>query len=159
MRAALRVCRRLQEGEGSFALVALASVGVLFAMAAPWTSAWVCAATVRPREYHLHLWLLLLLAWSYVAWMVLRLWGRIDASGGPGFVLAAFGLAASWLCHLCLYGLSETYGETSLVEQVADTRLRVMIAVHLWGGPLAILVGLLVVLFGSRRPRYSSRVG
>ncbi len=151
MRGALRVCRRQFDGDGSFALVSMAVVGAGFCIPLCLGEFWGCA-TVRPQAYLFHWWMLVVLLGCFAAWSVMRCLGRIDAAGGSGFVLAAFGLHASWFCHLMLYGVFPTYGDQSLVEVIADGRLRFLIAVHRWGGPLAMLIGLLVVLFGSRAP-------
>jgi len=149
MRGALKVCRRQLEGDGGLALVSMATVGAGFCIPLCMGEFWRCA-TVRPKAYLFHWWMLVVLLGCFVAWSVMRYRGRIDASGGYGFVLAAFGLHASWFCHLVLYGVCPTYGDKSLVEEIAQGHLRFMIAAHRWGGPLAMLVGLLVVLFGSR---------
>jgi len=159
MRPALQVCRRLMEGEGSFAFVALMFVGYYMAITDVVAGGIGGAITVRPGAHFLHYWMLVLLLGSHAAWTVMRLWGRVGTAGGPGFLLAAFGLMASWQCHLWIYGLTETYGDKSVIEETATSSTRLLIAVARWGGPAAVALGLAIVILGCRRPRYSQSSG
>ncbi len=159
MRTALHVCRRLVDGEGSFAFVALVFVGYYMAITDVVSARFGGAMTVRPMAHFFHYWMLVLLLGSHAAWTVMRLWGRVGTAGAPGFLLASFGLMASWQCLLWIYGMTETYGDKSVIEETAGASTRLLIAVARWGGPLAVALGLAIVILGCRRPRYSQGSG
>jgi hypothetical protein len=112
----------------------------------------VCVSgfTSRPHAHLSHYWLLLVLAVAYVVWRVLLLQRRIAPQGEPGFALAAYGLAARFYCHFWVFGSGNSYGSHSLVEDVADAGGRFLISAHRWGGVLAYVVGLALVVWGSR---------
>lgn len=155
MRRLVRVCARAHDGGENFAFVSIVVVscfllfsGVFFFYSFP----------VRPVAHLLDYWLLLVLGVSFLVWRVLRFRGAVDAGAEPGFVLAAFGLFARHYCHLVVFGLAETWGSHSRVEETADARGWLLIATHRYGGLVAFAVGLgLAALFSVRRGRAGAR--
>ena len=110
----------------------------------------IAGFTSRPHEHLVHYWLLLLLGVAYVVWRVLLLHRRVDPAGEFGFALAAFGTMARFFCHVVLYGVGLAWGSHSALELNADAHFRFLIAVHRWGGLAAYVVGLMLVVWGSR---------
>jgi len=115
-------------------------------------SATICVGgfITRPHAHLSHYWLLLVLGIAYVVWRVLLMQRRIAPHGEPGFALAAYGLMARFYCHFWVFGSGNSYGSHSLVEDVADAGGRFLIAAHRWGGLLAFVAGLALVVWGSR---------
>lgn len=151
---------RLCEDQGSFALPTIIAVLGSFLLLQVFFSALSVDPTVRPGEYFLNLWLMLVFGASYVVWTALRGRGVVDPAASGGFVLAAFGLWARLGVHLFLYAASETYGSTSVREESADGSLRFLIGALKYGGLLAFVVGLALVAWGSlpsRRPDRAAR--
>jgi len=137
-------------------LVAIVVVHALFVLT---DGVYVCgnAFSARPFEHALHYWMLLVLGAAYVVWSVLLVRDCVDPAGEAGFLLASFGLAATWFCHFLLFGLCYCYGSTSVIEELADGRLRFLFAAHRWGGLAAYVVGLLLVVWGGWRVTAGAR--
>ena len=110
----------------------------------------IAGFTTRPHEHLLHYWLLLVLGAAYVVWRVLLLHRCVDPAGEFGFALAAFGTMARFFCHVVLCGVGLCWGSSSALELNADDRLRFLIAAHRWGGLAAYILGLALVVWGSR---------
>lgn len=160
MRRFSRACWRLCEDQGSFALPAIVVVfGVFLLLEVFFAASWGSGSTVRPREYMLNCWLLLVLGVSYVVWTALRSRGAVHPAAAQRFVLAAFGFWARVYCSFLLYGFTETYGDHSVAEEFATDRLRFLIGVHRYGGLLAFVLGLALVAWESRRPPIRSPAG
>lgn len=152
MRPATRVCLRMYEGDG------LALPAIITACAATlFLESWFFlvqgeGATVRPYEWLLNCWLFLVLGTSYTVWSVLRVRGAVDPAAGHWFVLAAYGLWMRSYCFVLLFGVSITFGDRSLGEDLAHSRARFLIGVHRYGGIAAFALGLAMVAGCSRRP-------
>ena len=151
MRGITRVCWRAYESDGSLALVAVAFVAWFFMHVEAGFVAHT-AFTVRPGDHLLNYWLLLVLGAAYCVWAVLRVRALIDPAGGMGFVLAAAGVFARYFRNFVAYGMSETYGGHSVLEETASDSLRMLLGALRHGGLVAFVVGLAVVALGSRRP-------
>ena len=150
MRRLTRVCARAYDHEGSLAFVAVISAsGFLPLVEAGYAG--FAGFTVRPGDHLLHYWLLLVLGASYVVWTVVRLRRRVDPTAAMGFVVAACALTARFHCHFLLFGLGETYGSHSVIEQTATRHSRILIAAHGYGTLLAFALGLALVAWAISR--------
>lgn len=91
----------------------------------------------------LNLWLLLVLGVGYVLWRVGVLRGRLTAASGAGFPIAGYALAQRVYYEFLLSFLGDwrlVHPESELADAVALTR---------WGGLVAFVFGLAMVLAAS----------
>jgi hypothetical protein len=137
------------ENEG-FALPAIVVMCGSAALLDAWFSCIGWGATVRPFEWTLNYWLMLVLGAAYAVWAALRARGAVDAAAGQWFVLAAYGLWMRGYCFALLFGLVESFGDRSLAEELTSDRGRFLIAAHRYGGLLAFSLGLAMVALCSR---------